>query len=154
MKTIPLHSHVLALFALIVLSSPGEEVLLHTGPTVSTPISSSASLDNTTEELTFVKQFHIDSDALSKLPAAGLTNASAPVSAARAIELASRSVIVGEPRSFNVRRLELLVSSTTLPKRIDYYLIEMEMNGTAEHRIILMDGSVIKPRLKKAGKSQ
>lgn len=152
MKTINLHSHVLALSALMMLNSSGGEVLLHIGPLVSIPTSSFAYRDADSEDLTFEKQFHVSSEVLSKAPAAGLKNQSAPVSAARAIELASQSVYQGQTKSFNVRRLELLISATVTSQQLDYYLIEMEVNGSTEHRIVLMDGSVIKPTLKKVEK--
>jgi hypothetical protein len=126
------------------------EVLFHTGPTVSTPVSSLESPEKTSEELEFIKQFFIDSGLLEKLPPAIDTTASAPLGAIRAIELAGQSGDLDKSRTFVVKRLEFLTSTT--PKRVDFYLVEMQVNGSTEHRIVLMDGTVLKPRLKNVGK--
>lgn len=130
--------------------SSGGEVLLHNGPTVSTPISSMESPETTSEELEFLKQFFIDTELLEKLPQAIDTTASAPLGAIRAIELAGKSGDLDKSRAFVVKRLEFLTSTT--PKRVDYYLVEMQVNGSTEHRIVMMDGTVLEPRLKSEGR--
>ncbi|GAA5120000.1 hypothetical protein JIN84_21015 [Luteolibacter yonseiensis] len=131
------------------LSSAGE-VLLHNGPTVSTPVSSMESPEKTSKELEFIKQFFIDTGLLEKLPPAIDTTASAPLGAIRAIELAGKSDDLDKSRAFVVKRLEFLTTATA--KRVDFYLVEMQVNGSTEHRIVLMDGTVLKPRLKNVGK--
>lgn len=151
MQTLPRPLFVFAFLVAMVRISFGGEVLLHSGPMVSTPVSSLASRDKDGEELNFLKQFFIGSEELEILPSSASENESAPISAIRAIELATQSVDMGGRRSFNVKRMELLVSATA-PKSINYYLVEMQVNGSTEHRVVLMDGSVIKPRLKRVGK--
>ncbi|MES2438158.1 MAG: hypothetical protein V4584_03790 [Verrucomicrobiota bacterium] len=141
------------LLACIVSNASGGEVLLHSGPEISTEVSSYGSRESAGPELRFLKQFFIASEVLDKLPSPDIANESAPVSAVRAIDLASRSVDLGERRSFNVTRLELLRTNTpALGKPVDYYLVEMRVNGSTEHRVVLMDGTVLKSRLKTAVK--
>lgn len=130
--------------------SSGGEILLHSGPNVSTPVSSLASPETTSEELEFIKQFFIDSELLEKLPSRIDTTMPAPLSAIHAIELASKSDDLDKSRMFVVKRLEFLTSATQ--KTVDFYLIEMQVNGSSEHRIVLMDGTILKPRLKLMGK--
>lgn len=138
------------LFTYLAGFSSGGEVLLHSCPTISIPVSSLSSPERTSEELVFLKQFFISSEALEQLPHAIDTTTSAPLSAIRALELATASDGIDKSRSFVVKRLELIASAT--PKPVDFYLIEMLANGSTEHRIVLMDGSVLKPRLKNTGK--
>ncbi len=151
MKTLSRPLLVFALVAAMVRTSCGDEVLLHSGPSVSTEVSSFASRDQVGEELHFLKQFFIASETVEKLPSLDLLHQAAPISAARAIELAAATVDLGDRKIFNVKRLELLVATATR-RPVDYYIIEMLVNGSSEHRAVLMDGTVLKPRLTRVGK--
>ena len=149
---LPTFFHIFLLLGLSNLRGLCEDVLLHRGPTVSTSISSSPTLDRNAEELVFVKEFHVDSSLLAKLPSTHLPPAAVPVSAERAIELAKKTVELGDsPRGFTVEKLELLTTKAGDSKTVEYYLIEMLVNGSSETRVVLMDGSVIRPQLKRAG---
>lgn len=123
----------------------GEEVLLHNGPEVSLGVESIAGIDGTEKELVFRKKFFIDSAALAKLPPSSQPVGNPAISLDKALEIAKATVDLGERKEFKLVRQELLKSTT--PRPVDFYLIEMLVNGSTEHRIILMDGSVIKPRL-------
>lgn len=140
----------LSLLAILTLSSVSAfaaEVLIHSGPMVSMPISSLSSPERDSEELNFIKQFFIDSKQLAALPP---PSKPVPISAERAIELAKKTVDPGgSVRTFSVEKHELLTATVGDSKSIEYYLIEMRVNGSTEHRIVLMDGVVIKSRLKR-----
>lgn len=129
----------------------GAEVLLHDGPDVSTSIESFSKTGDVKEDLVFRKQFFISHSTLETLPGVIDQITDPAISATRAIETAKETVDLGQKKGFRVVRLEFLTTTTT-PKPVDFYLIEMLVNGSAEHRIVLMDGSVLKPRLKQVGK--
>jgi hypothetical protein len=150
MKIPALRLFVITLFIAISGACSAGEVLLHSCPSISIPVSSLSSPERTSKELVFLKQFFIGSEALEKLPHAIDITGSAPLGAVRALELATASDGIDKSRSFVVKRLEFLTSAT--PKPVDFYLIEMLANGSTEHRVVLMDGSIIKPRLKNVGK--
>ena len=131
------------------------EILIHSGPTVSTPDAElySPEMDQSkTKELLFQYEFLIDYDKLKKLPDANSDRTNIAISAIRAIQLASSSVEVGDNGSLNVIRLELLTRSDKLIKPNDYYLITFILNGSEVHRVVLMDGSVLKPTLRRLDK--
>lgn len=90
----------------------------------------------------------MDSEILAKMPD-DLYNP-VPLSTTKAIELASKSAEVEERKDpFPVRKLELLTFEVG-PKQIRYYLVTLMTDRSAEtHRVILMDGTVVKPRLRK-----
>lgn len=139
-----------ALLAALTLPVPGKDVLLHTGPVVPVEIDSLASPDKAADGLTFVKQFFVDSDRLIRLPLVHPPSSPPAISPERAAELAKTSAYSdGEPRSFKIVSNQLLTSSPTGSTKVEYYLVEMLVNGSTEHRAVLMDGSVVKSRLKK-----
>lgn len=127
----------------------GEEVLLHSGPTVRTPALGlklpSAEIPG--REITYHKNFYIDS---AEIPAIRFHHDSSPefsVTAERAISLIKKR---GElPGKVVVTRLELLSARVTDDAPIDYYLIEYRVNGSTEHRLVLMNEKVVSPRLEK-----
>lgn len=127
-----------------------EEVMIHEGPEMSVGVQSLAGFKESDRELVFRKQFLVDSVRLSELSQSGVPYNKADLSAIKAIEAATATVDLGQRKDFKVTRLELLKSPA--PQPVDFYLIEMLVNGSTEHRIVLMDGTVIKPRLKQVGK--
>lgn len=127
-----------------------EEVMIHQGPEMSVGVQSLAGSKESDRELVFRKQFFVDSSHLSELSQSGVPYKKPDLSAIKAIEVATATVDLGQRKDFKVTRLELLKTTTSQP--VDFYLIEMLVNGSTEHRIVLMDGTVIKPRLKQVGK--
>ncbi|RYD27258.1 MAG: hypothetical protein EOP87_21450 [Verrucomicrobiaceae bacterium] len=127
-----------------------QDVMIHEGPEMSVGVESLAGSKESERELVFRKQFFVDRVHLSELARSGAPYKKLDLSAIKAIEVATATVDLGQRKDFKVVRLELLKSTT--PQPVDFYLIEMLVNGSAEHRIVLMDGSVLKPRLKKIGK--
>lgn len=132
------------------------EILLHSGPTVSTPdlklYSSLSPSGEGDQDLQFIYEFFLDEATLAKA-SREFDDSKTTLEAVKAIELASGSVEGGDPKKpFPVRKLELLVFE---PGRrgVSYYLVSLLTNGTAEtHRIVLMNGTVVKPKLRRLGK--
>ncbi|WAC20337.1 hypothetical protein OVA24_02960 [Luteolibacter sp. SL250] len=132
-------------------SSHAEEILFHAGPTVAVPdavmLDPTLKADPKGDDLQFIYEFFIGSELLARLPhASGMP----PLSAAKAIELASASV---EPKpesgGLPVRKLDLMEDNKA-GKRISYYLITLKVDDNAEsHRVVLMDGTVLKPKLRR-----
>ncbi|RYD19532.1 MAG: hypothetical protein EOP88_18595 [Verrucomicrobiaceae bacterium] len=131
-----------------ILTSPlmAEEVLFHEGPEISVGVESLAGNKESERELIFRKQFFIDSEALRKLPDTIDAVTNPAIDATRAIDAAKATVDLEQRNVFRVVRLDLLRSKTEIA--VDFYLIEMVVNGSTEHRIVLMDGTVLSPRLK------
>jgi hypothetical protein len=142
----------LSLIAMVAGCSSGysEEILLFRGPKVSTPALEDGP-ESKKESLVFEKEFYLDAGLVGKLPASLQPSEEVAVSAQKAIELATQSIYQGEdrPRVLNVVRLELLSAEVPQSKKIDFYLIETVVNGSTEHRLVLMDGTVVKSQLKR-----
>jgi hypothetical protein len=118
------------------------EILIHEGPVFTTP-----GLEPK-EEIEFTKEFPVDAATLKKLPYVSLTD-KLPVSAAKAIELAKDSADAGDPPAEkNLVRLELLEFKRDQDGTTLYYFIELNVDGNEVHRVVLMDGTVVKSRLR------
>ena len=138
--------------AMIFVHAGAKEILIHSGPTVSTPdlepYTPHPSPGGSEKELKFIYEFPVDSEILAKMPN-DHTNP-VPLSATKAIELASKSAEVEERKDpFPVRKLELLTFDVG-PQPIRYYLVTLMTDRSAEtHRVVLMDGTVVKPKLRR-----
>jgi hypothetical protein len=118
------------------------EILIHEGPVFTTP---GLELN---EEIRFTKEFPVDAATLEKQRFVSLTN-KLPLSAEKAIELAKASVETGDSLGeTNVIRLELLPFKRAKNGNTLYYLIELNAVGSEVHRVVLMDGTVVKSRLR------
>ena len=142
-----------AITTVVALCSAGaKEVLIHSGPTVSSPEASLYSplpdAEKHGKDLTFIYEFFVEWEILGKVPQERF--GAEPLPASKAIELASKSAEVAERETpFPVKKLELLFLDAS-SKRIPYYLITLLTDGSAEtHRVVLMDGSIVKPRLRR-----
>jgi hypothetical protein len=131
-------------------SSHAEEILFHAGPTVTVPdavmLDPTLKADPKGNDLQFIYEFFISPELLARLPHA---SAAPPLSAAKAIELASASV-EPKPKSgvLPVRTLDLMEGNKA-GRKISYYLITLKVDDNAEsHRVVLMDGTVLKSRLR------
>lgn len=146
-------SKVVIAAAMSFVHASAKEILIHSGPTVSTPdlelYTPHPSPGRPEKELKFIYEFPVDSEILEKIP--GDHYNPVPLSATKAIELASKSAEVEKRKDpFPVRRLELLTFDLG-PKQIRYYLVTLMTDNSAEtHRVVLMDGTVVKPKLRKA----
>ena len=121
---------------------PPAEILIHQGPVFTTP-----GLEPN-EEITFTKEFPVDAATLNKQASLMLTG-KLPLAAEKAIELAKASADAGNPPGEkNVVRLELLPLNRAQNGNTLYYLIELNVDGNEVHRVVLMDGTVVKSRLR------
>jgi hypothetical protein len=130
----------------------GEELLFHTGPPVDTPASTPVAPfpeQGSPKLIKFQREFFISREVLASLPRASADHEGISLSAIEAINLAQKSVDpTGSLRSIKVTEVKLLKGPMTEKHRVDYYLISMLANGSEEHRIVLMNGSVISSRLR------
>jgi hypothetical protein len=111
---------------------PPAEILIHQGPVFTTP-----GLEPN-EEITFTKEFPVDTATLKRQPFLSLTD-KLPLSPEKAIELAKASADV---------RLELISLKRAQNGNTLYYFIELNVDGNEIHRVVLMDGTVVKSRLR------
>lgn len=132
-----------------------KEVMIHSGPKVDTPEASLYSplpdSEKHGKDLTFIYEFFVEWETLAKIPQERFE--AEPFPASKAIELASKSAEVAEREAlFPVKKLELMFLEAS-SKRIPYYLVTLLTDGSAEtHRVVLMDGTVVKPRLRRIAK--
>lgn len=118
------------------------EILIHEGPVFTTPGL------GPNEEIKFTKEFPVDAATLEKQSFASLTE-KLPLSAEKAIELAKASADAGDPPGEkNLVRLELLSPKRAQNSSTLYYFIELNIKGNEVHRVVLMDGTVVKSRLR------
>ena len=97
----------------------------------------------------------MDADLLKKQPSLSLGQ-DPPLTAEKAIILAKDSIEKLGPRHEKfVTRLELHSQGGLDPSdprsRISFYLVEIVSNGNEIHRIVLMDGTVLKSSLRRLG---
>jgi hypothetical protein len=120
------------------------EILIHEGPVFTSPGLGPE------EEITYIKEFPVPAAKLEKHPQPLDGKSRRQLSAAKAIELAEASVETGDgPVEKKVVRLELLHHGPNKERGIPYYLIELNVQGSEIHRVILMDGTVVKSRLRR-----
>ncbi|MGB6221041.1 hypothetical protein [Haloferula sp.] len=130
----------------------GEEILIHQGPEFTTPALGVLHPEGSTpgETITYTKEFFVDSKVVPTLGRLDPENPAARVSAVRAIELATR--LRDLPNETSVTRLELLSFRDEQGADFDYYLIEFRVDGSTEHRVVLMNELVISPQFRKLHK--
>ena len=136
----------------IQLVAVAEEILIHSGPIFSTPSLGlkTPSSELPGEDIYYEKRFYVDPLKLPRPAEPFIDTEHVNVSAARAIELAIKRY--GLPNNTKVTRLDLHSTETEKHGRIDYYLIEYIVDGSHEHRVILMNELILKPRFIKVAK--
>lgn len=130
----------------------GEEILLHTGPPVSTPASAPVTPypeSRSPKMIQFQREFFIDRERLASLPGPTSESEQVPVSATEAIRLAKSSVDPERAlRSFTVTEVRLLKGPQAAKRQVEYYLLSMLANGSEVHRIVLMNGQLLSSKLR------
>jgi hypothetical protein len=139
------------------LSLRGEEILLHTGPPVSTPASTPVSPFPERGEpklIEFQREFFVDRDLLASLPRPTSSGfGTVPVSAVEAIQLATKDIDPqGGLRTLIVTEVHLLKGPANGNKQVEYYLVSTLANGSEAHRIVLMNRQVISSKLREIKK--
>ncbi len=146
----------LLLAALAVSFAPfavAKEVLVHEGPSVSVPglgyLGPNGRQIGEAPDVTYVKQFYTDEKNMT----AGNYDPQAKeprVSAARAAELALASTEDDYEKEIPiVTKIEAFPNLTSGVESIRYYLITINVKGSEEHRVVLMNETVIRSRLKR-----
>ena len=137
---------------LVTSSLRGQEVILHTGPPVSTPSSTPVTPvpeRGSPKLINFQREFFIDRDQLASLPKPSSEFGTVPVSAVEAIKLATKDIDPrGELRTLIVTDVRLLKGPADVVQQIEYYLISTLGNGSEVHRIVLMNRLVLSPKLR------
>lgn len=133
-----------------------EELLLYSGLPVSIPDSTilppfaERVRPEEQKQIKFQREFFIDGERLSSLPGVTSDYGEIAVNAAEAIEISRKDVDpMGELRSLIVTAVQLLTSTGQVQPEIEFYLVSMLVNGSEEHRIVLMNRDVIAPKLKR-----
>ena len=133
--------------------SSAEDILLYSGPPFSIPDSTPVTPvpePHPAKELRFQREFVIDKDVLESLPRPVSAHEKVAVTAIEAIEISQKDV---DPKhalqTLTVTGVQLLQSPDAIKHRIEYYLVSMLANGSEEHRIVLMNRSILAPKLKR-----
>ncbi|WP_411825468.1 hypothetical protein [Luteolibacter sp. AS25] len=133
-----------------------EELLLYSGLPVSIP--DSAPLppfaqnrpSKELKQLKFERQFFIRRDTFMSLPEPTSEYGEVAVTAIEAIGIAMKDVNPDDTlQSFIVTAVQLLRCPAKDRRQIEYYLVSMLANGSEEHRIVLMNRSILAPKLKR-----
>ncbi len=129
------------------------EILIHEGPTVSIPglkiLGPDGKGNAEPPELTYIKRFYGDEKLLVREDPAPSRVATASLPATEAITLALATIKPNHGDYVFVTKLELLGLEPSEPTRPGYYLITISVTGSEEHRLVMMDGTVLTPRLKR-----
>ncbi|WP_193210931.1 hypothetical protein [Luteolibacter marinus] len=137
----------------------GDEVILHTGPEFTTPGLESLNGLGKDPDITFVREFAVDLGKLGKFNKLDESGRPGTLSAEEAIA-AARADVAGEygNKVAEVVRIEVLNNEPSgtrppeLRKAPAFHLIELSVDGTTAHRIVLADGTVVRSRLRRITK--
>jgi hypothetical protein len=141
--------------AIICVTTPmrAEEILFHSGPPVSTPelkMVTPFPEKGSPKMIEFQREFFIDRDLLASLPARSSEYGSIPISAIDAINLARKHVDPNDGlRSFIVTEVRLMKGPAKGERQVEYYFVSMVANGSEEHRVVLMNGTLLASKLRK-----
>jgi len=143
---------VVLITALALPPAGAKEILFHSGPIVFSPdaiLLDPVDKEREEKDLQFIYEFFVDKEVLRR--ASGNHAGDPPMPPAKAIELAVGSV--GDRQASNSPSRDKAV-----PKEykaadgsvIRYHLVTVQVDDNAEtHRVVLMDGTVLKPRLRR-----
>jgi hypothetical protein len=131
------------------LAAGAEEILIYRGEEIT------LSEEGSKEELRFVREFFINREQGAKQPKAHINlGQKPPLSAAKAMELAEASLEPSQSDGdddVHVTKLQLHYQSVGDPQvptlSIAYYVVNFHVDGSEVQRLVLMDGTVVKPQL-------
>jgi hypothetical protein len=131
-----------------------KEVLVHEGPSVSVPgldyLSPDGAQRAKAPDVTYVKQFYTDDKNVTEGNYDTQEKELRSITAARAIELALASMEEDYKKGIPiVTILEAFPEFTSGVESIQYFLITINVYGSEEHRVVLMNETVIRSRLKR-----
>lgn len=122
-----------------------EDLLVLTAPSVSVPLA------GTEKVLKYDRQFSVSRKTAEQLYENIAYGRKRPIDAVKAIEAAKASVFLGDsPDPLQVTKLELLKLEIGPHEELEYFMITVRVTGSEEHRVVLLDGTVLKPEIKQA----
>lgn len=150
-----MRSSVQAMLACLALAlcgvAQGERILLHAGPTVTTPdaiLLDPLNEDQKGGDLTFIYEFFVDSKVIARASAGGAAPGS--MGAEKAVGLAVASVEMRADRESVPANHAELKEHRAGEATVSYYLVTVHVDeGSETYRVVLMDGTVLKPRLRR-----
>ncbi|MEP4079960.1 hypothetical protein [Haloferula sp.] len=123
-----------------------EDAVLIDAPSVS------VTLEGSGKVLRYERCFYLTRKAAQELYEGIAFRRIRPIEAVEAIEAAKASVFLGDaPDPLAVTKLELLKVDVGPHEELEYFLITVRASGSEEYRVVLLDGTVLKPELKPAG---
>lgn len=143
------------LFACLAVAT-AEEVVIYTGPEFTT-LEDSMGDDAKEPGITFVREFATTEEILQKQPKGERWESVSPLAAEKAIVRARAQVAEDDGRGDPiVTQLRLLRQDgkpfSELNAGVHFYLVEMQLKGNSFERLVLMDGTVVRSRLKRVKK--
>lgn len=128
--------------------SSAEDILIHRGPEVFTPklklLSPFQSQPGDGEKMRLIKEFFVSPEHFAELDA-GLP----ALTRDEAIAVMTDSIRAeGLGREIEVTKVEKLQADPDGRAAVEYQLITIQVDGSEEHRVVLADGTVLKPRLR------
>ena len=131
---------IILLLAMISFANANDKVLLHEGPSTIVPLASP------NRAIRFDRRFFIDRQKLKALSSDVINQKLNPIDAIAAIKAAKSTVFKGDTRwPLDVNKLEKLKAALPENISLEYYLITIATSGSEEHRIVLLDGTVLEP---------
>jgi hypothetical protein len=132
-------------FTLALSLAAEEELLVINAPSVTVP------LEGTGRVLKYDRQFSVSRRIAEQVYENIAYGRKRPIDAVKAIEAAKASVFVGDSEvPLQVTKLELLKVEIGPHEKLEYFMITVRVTGTEEHRVVLLDGTILKPKIKQA----
>ncbi len=152
------HRYILRFLAALAVSfapfAVAKEVLVHEGPSVSLPglgtLGPNGAQRGEPPDVTYIKQFFTDEKNVIAGNHDPQIKALLTITAARAIELALASMEEDYEKGIPiVTKLEAIPELKSGVESIRYFLITINVKGSEEHRVVLMNETVVRSRLKR-----
>lgn len=149
-----IHSLTAALAISLAAYAMGGEILVHEGPSVSVPglgtLGPNGAQRGDPPDVTYVKQFFTEEKNVTAGNYDPQTKEQRIITAARAVTLALASMEEDYEKGIPiVTKLEAFPELTSGVESIRYFLITINVKGSEEHRIVLMNETVVRSRLKR-----
>ena len=110
----------------------------------------SISVENSDKELKFERHFYLSRKTAEQLNKDIMLRRVNPIDDVKAIEAAKASVFLGDSQlQIKVIKLELLNLKLGPDDMLEYYLINVRVSGSEELRMVLPNGTVLKPEMKR-----
>lgn len=140
MRLLPIATIIMSLGALL---AAEEDAVRINAPSVT------VTLEGSGKVLRYDRHFLLAKKKAAQLAEGILSGRIRPIDAVKAIEAAKASVFLGDAADpLQITKLELLKVEVGLHTELEYFLITVLASGSEEHRVVLPDGTVLKPEIK------